>query len=380
VPALGRFATIEIDPIQDDLIEFEEFVTLTLILTNGYVVDPSNFTATIRIADNFGSNVFTVVTDLQGADGIDYSPATHSLITSANRTALSPGEPFNFARIFTNGISTNLFVTNWSGIHGLTDEIKLAIPKNTASGFTIGDMYFGTGVNGIIGKLSADATVSNLNYFELTTDHTNTDTLIRGSLYIDDSGSFGGDLIAVTGAGEFEGGGVWRVPSSGAAALLTTISNTHLEGVITLTNDPAKWGPFAGKIITGGESQTNEYGLARPLVYAISTNGSVQSFALGIAPEDFDIIKPNQDLYCLDEGDLLEKVSSTLLTNYWGDLLITEEGAFDIAVGVQESLGRLYIVHWDNANTNFVVRRISGADHWLEHVTFAPINLPSHPQ
>jgi hypothetical protein len=286
------------------------------------------------------------------------------------------GEPFNFARIFTNGVSTNLFVTNWSGIHGLTDEIKLAIPKNTASGFTVGDMYFGTGVNGIIGKLSADATVSNLNYFELTTDHTNTDTLIRGSLYIDDSGSFGGDLIAVTGSGEFQGGGVWRVNSSGIATLLTTISNTHLEGVITLTNDPAKWGPFAGKIITGAESQTNEYGLPRPLVYAISTNGDVQSFDLGIAPEDFDVIKPGQDLYCLDESGpvSLRKVSSTLLTNYWGDLLITQEGAF----GPDLEGARLFIVHWDNSNTNFVIRSLFDVLEKFEHVTFAPINLPSH--
>jgi hypothetical protein len=366
---------LRIDPLQDNLIEFDEFVTVTLILTNGYVVDPLHFSTNILISDNFGSNVLTVVTELQGADGIDYSPTTHSLITSANREHIPPGEPFNFARIFTNGVSTNLFVTNWSGIYGLTDEIKLAIPKNTASGFTVGDMYFGTGINGIVGKLSADGTVSNLNCFELTTDHTNTDTLIRGSLYIDDSGSFGGDLIAVTGAGEFQGGGVWRVPSSGAAALLTTISNTHLEGVITLTNDVAKWGPFAGKIITGGESITNEYGFNCPLVYAISTNGNVQSFNLGIAPEDFDIVKPNQDLYCLDEGDSLKKISSTLLTNYWGDLLITEEGAFS----VPENEGHLYIVHWDNANTNFVVRRILNMGRWLEHVTFAPINLPSHP-
>ncbi len=243
VPALFPSAFIEIVPIQDNLIEFEEFVTLTLILTNGYVVDPSNYTATIRIWDNFGSNVFEMVTDVNGPDGIDYSPTTHSLLLSFNHQAApNDGEPFNFERVFTNGISaTNLFVTNWSGIHGLADEVKLATVKTSAAGFTAGDMYFGTGTNGVIGKLSANGTVSNLDCFVLSTDVTNTDTLIRGGLYIDDSGSFGGDLIAVTGNGEFEGGGVWRVNSSGTATLLTTISNTHLEGVITLTNDVAKY-------------------------------------------------------------------------------------------------------------------------------------------
>jgi len=376
IPATLSQTLIQIDPIADNIIEFEESVTLTLILTNGYVVDPDNFSGTIRIADNFGSNIFQVVTGVNGANGIDYSPTAKSLLVSFNHSLFgNDGEPFNFERIFTNGITTNLFVTNWSGIHGMPDEIKLATAKTTAAGFIAGEMYFGTGVNGIIGKLSPDGTVSNLNCFVLSTDVTNTDTLIRGGLYVDDSGSFGGDLIAVTGAGEFEGGGVWRINSSGAATLLTTISNTHLEGVITLTNDVQKWGPFAGKIITGWETATNEYGLGRPLVYAISTNGTVESFDLGIAPEDFDIIKPGQDLYCLVESDeQITKISSSLLTNYWGDLLITQEGVFG-----PDNLGRLFIVHWDNSSTNFVTRRISISGDF-EHVTFAPINLPSHPQ
>jgi hypothetical protein len=101
----------------------------------------------------------------------------------------------------------------------------------------------------------------------------------------------------------------------------------------------------------------------------------VQSFDLGIAPEDFDIIKPGQDLYCLSETgpESIRKLSSTMLTNYWGDLLITQEGAF----GPDINEGRLFIVHWDNSNTNFVIRSITPHS-WLEHVTFAPINLPSH--
>jgi hypothetical protein len=119
---------------------------------------------------------------------------------------------------------------------------------------------------------------------------------------------------------------------------------------------------------------TNEYGLPQPLVYAISTNGQVQAFDLGIAPEDFDLIKPNQDLYCVDVSQWkIRKVSSTLLTNYWGDLLITQEGAEG-----NDPSGRLFIVHWDNAQTNFVVRSLFNGGYWFEHVTFAPINLPSH--
>jgi hypothetical protein len=236
-PVAQTFVPIEIDPIQDNLIEFEEYVTLTLILTNGYVVDPQQYKASIRISDNFGSNVFTTVTDLIGPAGIDYSPTANSLIVSVNHKTPNDGEPYNFARIYTNGVSTNLIVTNWSGIHGLMDEVKLATVKTTAAGFTVGDAYFGTGTNGVVATLSANGAVSNLAWAVLSLNQTNTDTLLRGGLYIDDSGSFGGDLITVTGAGEQEGGGVWRISSSGTPTLLTTISNTHLEGAITLTND-----------------------------------------------------------------------------------------------------------------------------------------------
>jgi hypothetical protein len=207
-----NLAFIEIDPIQDNIIEFDEYVTLTLILTNGYVVDPQKYAASMIISDNFGSNIFAIATDVFGPGGIDYSPTTQSLIVSYNDRPIGTaedGEPFNFERVFTNGISTNVFTTNFSGIHGMLNEIKLATVKANAAGFTVGDMYFGTGVNGIIGKLSADGTVSNLNFCTLTADGTNIDTLIHGSLYVDDSGSFGGDLIAVTGAGDFEGG--WRL-------------------------------------------------------------------------------------------------------------------------------------------------------------------------
>ena len=68
-------------------------------------------------------------------------------------------------------------------------------------------MFFSNngGINRV-GLLSADATVSNLNFAILTND-----TYIRGSLYVDQSGSFGGDVIAVTGDGPTSGGGVWRI-------------------------------------------------------------------------------------------------------------------------------------------------------------------------
>lgn len=132
-----------------------------------------------------------------------------------------------------------------------------------------------------------------------------------------------------------------------------------------------RWGPLAGKIITGDESA-----VPKQLIYAIDTNGIVKSFALGIHPEDFDIIPTNQDLYCVNFNEAqskILKISRTVMAKYAGDLLITdaEEVVFP---------AKLFIVHWDNATTNFITRSVSLPDSiggTFEHITFAPINLPS---
>ena len=240
----------------------------------------------------------------------------------------------------------------------------LATVKTTSGGFTKGDMFFGNGPR--IGWLSAEGTVSNLNWCMMTNSTTTNTIDIRGGLYVDQSGSFGGDLIVVTGGSSLdEGGGVWRVNSNGIPKLLVNITNQahpHLEGVVTLTNDVQRWGPWAGKIITGGESKIP------PLIHAIDTNGTVMSFDLGIAPEDFDVIPPNQDLYCVDQqAAKIVKVPHEVLTNYWGDLLITQEGEF---VGSPA----LFIVHWNGSTANFESHTIPYINAF-EHVTFAPTNL-----
>jgi hypothetical protein len=357
---------IYVQPLADDLLEGDETVILTLdAATDDYFIDVSSASATITLAD--GEMPFETVANVSEPVGMDYSAPANSIIVSSESTE-------GFVRIYTNLIMsnsiivTNIVVTNWSGITGLQDEVKLATVKTTANGFTNGEMFFGNnGVTNKIGRLSADGTVSNLTFATLTND-----TYIRGGLYIDQSGSFDGDLIAVTGnlpSGVNAGGGVWRIKSSGVATRLVNITNTHLEGVITLTNDPAKWGPWAGKIITGAESKTP------PEIYAISPDGTVQTFQLGIGSEDFDLIPANQDLYCSDEGganNKILKVSREYFAPYVGDLLITQSGDGNINV-----TPTLFIVHWDSTATNFVIRGIPNPGETFEHVTFAPIDLPA---
>ena len=142
----------------------------------------------------------------------------------------------------------------------------------------------------------------------------------------------------------------------------------------------AKWGPWAGKILTGDEEGLRNASGFVPLIYAIDTNGVVTTNALGIAPEDFDLIPTNQDLYCADQDhDEILKLDRHLFTNYVGDLLITQAG--EAPTGTPGVPAALYIVSWDPTNS-FVVRPLTYYQFGdqtvdFEHVTFAPVSLPA---
>ncbi|MBI3880604.1 MAG: hypothetical protein HY301_11155, partial [Verrucomicrobia bacterium] len=363
-------ATVLIQTLEDLLIEGDETVTLTLIQTNGAYLIATNSTATIIIQDNVP--LIPVVTNLAGPIGIDYHAPSNSLIISYN---YNTGLPFNFARIYTNGGLT--IVTNWSTISNLADEVKLATVKATLNGFTNGEMYFSSG--GGIGKLAADVALTNLTWAILTNATVTNALPIRGSLYVDQTGVFSNQLIAVASDPNASTNtkGVWRVDAQAHPTLLANLATRHLEGVITLTNDVAKWGPWAGKIITGDEDF-----LPNPVIYTIATNGVVTTndttnlVVGGIHPEDFDIIPTNQNLYACDsDRNMILKLPAVYLTNFVGDLLITQAG---------EQLNKpaqLFIVHWDSGTTNFIIRSVTyiRSDNTLghfEHVTFSPIELP----
>ncbi len=70
------------------------------------------------------------------------------------------------------------------------------------------------------------------------------------------------------------------------------------------------------------------------------------------------------------------ELSRTFFNNYVGSLLITDAGEVSPPA-------KLFIVSWNG--TNFVAQGISfwrpdGTAGHFEHVTFAPVNLPSHSQ
>jgi hypothetical protein len=133
-----------------------------------------------------------------------------------------------------------------------------------------------------------------------------------------------------------------------------------LEGVVTIPNNTAQYGQWAGKILTCGE-------LTR-LIYAVDANGTVTSYNFGMGkPEDARLVAAGQNLYCLDFGDnLVLKVPSGDFSGFAGDVLLVDE---DVAT--------LFLVHWTGGQ--FAVRQIQTGAAGLEHVQFAPINIPALP-
>jgi RHS repeat-associated protein len=276
-----------------------------------------------------------------GAVGVDYHQPTNSLVLSANHPS---GRPNNFVLV---GGET---ATGHSSVTGLHDELKVATARDdtgdgrSLGGFAAGEMFSGTGVPGAIMRVSADGSRVQNPWVTLPGES----GLMNGSLFVDRTGVFGGDLIAVT-----NGGGVWRVNSAGVPSLVARL-NTFLEGLVTVPDDPARYGPWAGRIVAGNETQGR--------IFAIDAQGNAASYNLGIRPEDIEIVPANQNFFGIDPtGDTLWGAEAAGFSRMVGDFVIA-----------QESPGLLFRVRWNG--TAFEKEQIAQVPNW-EHVTFAPAGV-----
>ena len=364
IPLNNVSATIQVQPIDDTDIELLESVTLSLILTNTYFVGTPDH-ATVTIQDNDDLSAPGAIATLNAPMAIDYHPGNSSLIVSYNWPT---GTPKNLKRIDSTGGQSDW--SSLSGVGSSVGETKIGIVPLTAHNFNLGELYFGTGQAGKIGKITADGSSVNTDWATLTNStQLAGDTNFPGGLYIDQTDVFGGDLVVVThrdtGGTQGTGGGVWRVSASTNATRVAQLNDAagngiYLEGVLTLPNDSCKYGPWAGKILSCAETLN--------LLFAIDVNGNSTSFDLGLAlPEALAVVVSDRNLFCLNFINLdrphstMLKIPKTLLTNFVGDIIVVEEQRPDLVV-----------VHWDGVR--FVTRHlsVSGATS-LEPVAFAPI-------
>lgn len=272
--------------------------------------------------------------------GIDHYEPLRQVVLSVN---YSSGLPNNFDRVNSQGTPVP-FAT----VGGWTEEVKIATARDTLGGFAVGDLFTGNGQPGQIARLTNNGQTV-LNPWVVLTPESG---LLRGSLYVDRTGIFGGDLIAVTTAG-----GVWRISASQQATQLANLG-VHLEGVITVP-DEARYGPWRGKILVGAEEQH--------LLWAINPQGTPEATDLGIGPEDIDLIPANENFFGVDYGNSrLVGAPAAAFTNWVGDIVIAQEGNPAI----------LWRVWWDGSA--WQKQALAQVGQW-EHVTFSSAGLPPIP-
>lgn len=279
--------------------------------------------------------------------GIDYYEPTNQLILSANYPT---GSPHNLEIVAADGTHAG-----YSSLSGLTDELKIAtVRSGYTTGFAVGTTFTGNGQDGQIVKVNAGGGSVANPWVTLTGGGHG---LFRGSLYVDRTGVFNGDLIGVTTAGE-----VWRFDSSGVGTQVADVG-VHLEGLATVPNIPSKWGAIAGCIIAGAEQQS--------LMHAWCPNGAGgythTTYNLGVQIEDIDFIDGG-NFFGVNYGlGKLVGVGASQFAGMVGDILLTQENPTNTGAG-------LFHLSWNGTalvTEQFAIGAGSTALGQWEHVTFA---------
>ena len=296
---------------------------------------------------------FTAIsTTFSNPIGIDYHEPTNSVVVSHNYAS---GTPTNFARIDQDG-NQHAF----SSASGFTNEVKIAtVRSGGAGGFTTGDLFTGNGVDGQIARITDGGSTVINPWVDLPGAGNG---LMRGSLYVDRTGKFGGDLIAVTTNGE-----VWRGNSAGTPTFIAD-AGVHLEGLTVVPDIPSVFGDLAGKIIAGAEGQSR--------LYAFDCCAGIQYWDIGFNIEDIDIIDANSNFFGVNFGTgKILGAEASQFTNNIGDILLTDEFHSD---------GGLRLLKWDFANNKPLLEVVtigagSAAVGQWEHVTFAQAGIVEIP-
>jgi hypothetical protein len=304
-------------------------------------------------ADAASITLTSISTLFSSPIGIDYHEPTNSVVISANYPT---GNPHTLERINQNGSHTG-----FSALAGVEDEIKVATARSgNVGGFLAGELFTGNGVDGQIVRVSPDGGTVLNPWVSLPGDNNG---LLRGSLYVDRTGEAGGDLIAVTTNGE-----IWRINSAGTPTKLND-ANVHLEGLLVVPNNVARYGTIAGKIIAGAENEHRLY-MIDP------TTGDMSFITLTVAVEDIDMIDANSNFFGVNYGTgRLLGADAAQFVPFVGDILLTQEQP---AAG-HSGLSRLL---WDGSSLvteEFTIGAGSPVIGQWEHVTFAPAGIREIP-
>jgi len=301
--------------------------------------------------------------------GIDYfAPSNCEIVPiCSNLSAISNT---TFALIAKDGTVTP-FITVTNAFPAAQDngivEGYIATARNTLGGFAVGELFF---ANNLKYNMGGGSPVNGAEIMRIKPDGSNpwkagsytnawvvlTNELNVTALWVDNTGVWGGNLIVCTASGN-----VWRINSAGTATFVATANpNTTQEGITTIPNDIHHYGPWAGRIVVGGDQN---------VMSVIDTNGVVTVYDFGIYPEGIRAIPENENLVCVaDRDNHIYGTPAFALEGLAGDILITD-GIF------------ISRAHWNG--TNFEIYSLEsniGANDWAE-ANFTPeplVTLPTN--
>ncbi len=290
--------------------------------------------------DNWSVILTPVSTPYREHTGLDYHQPSKKLALAANYPS---GSPNNFELVASDGVHSA-----FSNVAGLSGEVVVAAARDdgqgaSLGGFRPGELLTSTGVAGAVARLSADGSSVQNPWVRLPEE-----AGLIGGLHVDRTGVFGGDLLAVT-----TSGGVWRINSSGVPARLASLG-TRLAGVTSLPDDPARYGPWAGRVLAGAKDQGT--------VYAVDAQGQSESLAVGVNPQDINVVPAHENLYATDlAGAKLWGAPDEAFATVIGDVLVT-----------QESPGVISRLRWDGVAFSVTALAEAGG---FKQVAFSPAGV-----
>lgn len=284
--------------------------------------------------------------------GIDFHEPTNTVVVSVNYG--TSGQPYNFERIQFDGTHQP-----FSNLNGLTEEVKIATARSAnPQGFVVGDLFVGSGVDGHIVRITDNGQTVLNPWVDLPGPNNG---LMRGSLYVDRTGVWNGDLLVGTTLGE-----VWRITAAGVPTKVAAFG-VHLEGLVTVPDKPARYGPLAGRALLGAEEQG--------ILYALKPDGTFDVYQLGVLVEDLDFVSPGENFFGVNFGtSKLLGAEAAQWKGMVGDILAAQE--------TPTGSTSLFRIKWDGAKVvaeQVPLAPTSATVGQWEHVTFAGAGIVEIP-
>lgn len=333
------------------------------------------------------------------AGGMDYLGTSNAIIMSVidydTNNSDENGYEYLYPNFYLTGTNANLSLLYYNATY-LPDFTSnnpsalepLVTAQNASGRFTSGETFCAYFYPGEIMRMEPDGTMFGNNpvwgvLTNSTIDETTNADAFVAAICLDQTGIWGGDVIAITRPGD-----VWRVNSSGQASLIAENIASYNHGqvedhssVTTIPGDVQKYGPWAGRILVSSDNQDgNDYNW-----YTIDTNGFIVVYIAPVVGDGLNtggqvaVIPKDQNLYSWNSDGSLWCIPASQLQGMAGDIVqlgnLTDE--YDYIIGGYDPLNK---INWNGNYFNVIEnQQLSFSDPWQNTFTFCPAGMSNIP-